>query len=142
MISFYASSLQEHERKYNALVERLREANLKLQPDKCEFLESEVTYLGHVIGKDGGSDPKKLETVQHFPRPKTSKNIKQFLGFTGYYRRFIPNFSKLAKSLIILLKNDTRFELTTAQEESLKLLNKNYAKNQYCNIQIFPNHLY
>jgi len=110
-IVIYASSLEEHERKYNALIERLRKANLKLQPDKCEFLKSEVTYLGHVIGRDGVKpDPKKLEAVQHFPRPKTPRNIKQFLGFAGYCRRFIPNFSKLAKPLTLLLKNDVRFE--------------------------------
>ncbi|KMQ85713.1 hypothetical protein RF55_15566, partial [Lasius niger] len=96
-IVIYATSLEEHERKYNALIERLRQANLKLQPDKCEFLKTEVTYLGHVIGRDGVKpDPKKLEAVQQFPRPKTPKNIKQFLGLAGYYRRFIPNFSKLA----------------------------------------------
>ncbi|XP_070152508.1 uncharacterized protein [Polyergus mexicanus] len=78
---------------------------------KCEFLKTEVTYLGHVISKDGVKpDPEKLEAVQRFPRPKTPKNIKQFLGLAGYYRRFIPNFSKFAKPLTNLLKNDTRFE--------------------------------
>jgi len=61
-IVIYATSLEEHERKYNLLMERLRNANLKLQPDKCEFLKTEVTYLGHVISKDGVKpDPKKLE---------------------------------------------------------------------------------
>jgi len=120
-IVIYASSLEQHERKYNLLMERLREANLKLQPDKCKFLRTEVTYLGHVISKDEVKpDPKKLEAVRQFPRPKTPKNIKQFLagltGLTGYYRRFIeisqtfPKFLKLAKSLTNLLKNDTRFE--------------------------------
>ncbi|KAM0730323.1 Retrovirus-related Pol polyprotein from transposon 17.6 [Formica fusca] len=122
-IVIYATSLEEHERKYNALIERLREANLKLQPDKCEFLKTEVTYLGHVISKDGVKpDPKKLEAVQRFPRPKTPKNIKQFLGLAGYYRRFIPNFSKFAKPLTNLLKNDTRFEWTSVQEESFEIL--------------------
>ena len=110
-IVIYATSLQEHERKYKLLTDRLREANLKLQPDKCEFLKSEVTYLEYVISKDEVKpDPKKLEAVRLFPRPKTLKNIKQFLGLAGYYRRFIPNFSKLTTPLTRLLKNDTRFE--------------------------------
>jgi len=122
-IVIYATSLEEHERKYNLLMERLRNANLKLQPDKCEFLKTEVTYLGHVISKDGVKpDPKKLEAVKQFPRPKSPKNIKQFLGLAGYYRRFIPNFSKLAKPLTNLLKNDTRFEWTPTQEESFEVL--------------------
>jgi len=60
IIVIYAASLEEHERKYNLLIERLRKANLKLQPDRCEFLKTEVTYLGHVISKDGvRSNPKK-----------------------------------------------------------------------------------
>ena len=122
-IVIYATSLEEHERKYNLLIERLRKANLKLQPDKCEFLKTEVTYLGHIISRDGVKpDPRKLEAVKSFPRPKTPKNIKQFLGLAGYYRRFIPNFSRLAKPLTNLLKNDTRFEWTSFQEESFETL--------------------
>lgn len=95
-IVIYEASLEEHERKYNLLIDRLRKANLKLQPDKCEFLKTEVTYLGHIISRDGvKSDPKKLEAI---PRPKTPKSVKQFFGLAGYYRRFIPNFSKLNRS--------------------------------------------
>jgi len=139
-IVIYVSSLEEHERKYNLLMERLREANLKLQPDKCEFLRTEVTYLGYVISKDGVEpDPKKLEAVRQFPQPKIPKNIKQFLGFTGYYRRFIPNFSKLAKSLTSLLKNDTRFEWTPVHDESFAKTKIN-ARNQFYNILILLNH--
>lgn len=78
-IVIYARSLEEHEKKYYALIYRLRKANLKLQPDKCEFLKTEVTYLGHVISKEGVKpDPKKLEAVRKFPRLKTPKIIKQF----------------------------------------------------------------
>jgi len=122
-IVIYATSFEEHARKYNLLIKRLRRANLKLQPGKCEFLKTEIIYLGHVISKDGvKSDPKKLEAVRQFSRPKTPKNIKQFLGLTRYYKRFIPSFSKLVKSLTNLLKNDTRFEWTSAQEESFEIL--------------------
>jgi len=121
-IVIYATSLEEHARKYNLLIERLRRTNLKLQLDKCEFLKIEVTYLGHVISKDGVKpDPKKLKAIRQFPRPKIPKNIKQFLGLAIYYRRFIPNFSKLIKSLTNL-KNDTRFEWISAQEESFEIL--------------------
>jgi len=138
-IVIYATS-EEHKRKYNLLIERRRKANLKLQPDKCEFLKNEITYLGHVISKDGVKpDPKKLEAVRQFPRPKTPKNIKQFLGLAGDYRRFIPNFSTLAKPLTNLLRNDMRFDWTFAQKQSYE--NKNYAKIQFYNILIFQNHL-
>lgn len=68
---------------------------MKLQLDKCEFLKKEVAYLGHIIGGNGVKpDPKKLNAVKEFPHPQEVKNIRQFLGLAGYYRRFIPKFSK------------------------------------------------
>jgi len=78
-IVIYASSLAEHQTKFNQFVERLQQANLKLQPDKCEFLRKKVNCLGHVIDKDGiKSDPLKVLTIKEFLRPRTSKNVKQF----------------------------------------------------------------
>lgn len=120
-----ASSLTEHAQKFNKLAERLRRANLKLQPDKCEFLRKEVTYLGHVISESGvKTDPKKIEAVKQFPRPRNAKNIKQFQGLAGYYRRFINNFSHAAKPLTSLLKKDKAFDWREPQEEAfLKLRN-------------------
>jgi len=101
----------------------LRAANLKLQPDKCEFLRREVMYLGHIIGSDGVKpDPAKIRAIMNFPTPKNPKNIKQFLGLAGYYRKFIPNFSKVAKPLTDLLKKDKKFEWTTKQTEAFDIL--------------------
>ena len=110
-IVIYSRSLHEHEIKFNNLMERLKQARLRLQPDKCEFLRHEVSYLEHIISEDGVKpDPKKIEAVSKFPRSKKAKNIKQFLGLAGYYRRFIPNFSKIAKPLTQLLKKDITFK--------------------------------
>lgn len=127
-IVIYASSLTEHETKFNRLAERLRNANLRLQPDKCEFLRKEVTYLGHIISETGVKpDPGKVEAVRNFPRPKNDKNIKQFLGLAGYYRRFICNFSKIAKPLTALLKKGEPFKWLESQETAFKEL-----KEQLC----------
>jgi len=84
---------------------------LKLQLDKCEFLRKEIAYLGHIIGSDGvRPDPNKINAVFKFPIPRNQKNIKQFLGLlVGYYRRFIPQFSKIARPLTDLLKKDRTF---------------------------------
>lgn len=83
---------------------------MKLQSNKCEFLRCEVMYLGHIIGADGVRPvPGKIKAIMDFPTPKSPKNIKQFLGLAGYYRRFIPNFSKTAKPLTDLLKKDVHF---------------------------------
>lgn len=122
-IVLYSSSLREHAIKFERLAARLRAANLKLQPDKCEFLRKEVMYLGHIIGEDGvRPDPKKIEAVQEFPQPRNPKAIKQFLGLAGYYRRFIPNFSKIARPLTDLLKKEVAFRWEKAQEEAFCIL--------------------
>jgi len=83
---------------------------LKLQPDKCEFLRREVSYLGHVIGQTGAKpDEKRVKAVRDYPKPRTTREFKGFLGLTGCYRRFIPNFSKIAKPLTELLKKNVPY---------------------------------
>ena len=122
-IVIYASSLQEHETKFKNLAMRLQEANLKLQPDKCEFLRKEVAYLGHVISEDGvRPDPKKIFSLQNYPRPTSQTKIKQFLGLAGYYRRFVENFSGIAKPLTQLLKKEAIFKWNQVQENAFVTL--------------------
>jgi len=138
-IIIYARSLREHEIKYQKLITRLRAANLKLQPDKCEFLRKEITYLGHIIGEDGVKpDPKKLEAVRNFTRPTNPKQIKQFLGLVGYYRRFIPGFAKIARPLTQLLKKDAPFAWGPQQENGFCILRDHLLKEpilQYPNFE-------
>lgn len=122
-IVIYSSSLREHLIKYQKLCARLRDANLKLQPEKCNLLRKEVVYLGHIISADGVKpDPGKIEAVKNFPTPKNAKNIKQFLGLAGYYRRFIPNFSGTSKPLTNLLRKDVPFKWEDAQSKAFKTL--------------------
>lgn len=128
-VVLYASSLREHEIKFKRLAERLRQACLKLQPDKCEFLRKEVGYLGHVISKDGvRPDPKKLEAIRNYPRPTSPTKIKQFLGLAGYYRRFINNFSGIARPLTQLLKKESLFKWTETQEKAFAELRDSLCK--------------
>jgi len=92
----YTFSLAKHQTKFNKFVEQLRQANLKLQPDKYEFLRKEVNYLEHVIEKDEiKPDPLNVLAIKEFPLPRISKNIKQSLGLARYYRRFMAKFSKI-----------------------------------------------
>lgn len=122
-IVIYAETLEEHQALFDAVMERLRKANWKLEPTKCELLKKEVVYLGHVISEKGlNPDPKKIESVKHYPQPKNPKNIRQFLGLAGYYRRFIKDFAKLAKPMTKLLQNNEEFKWTDQVAESfLKL---------------------
>lgn len=101
----------------------MRKYNLKLQPDKCEFLRKEVSYLGHVIGSTGvRPDEKRVEAVKSYPVPKTTRELKGFLGLAGYYRRFIPNFSKIAKPLTELLKKNTPYVWDDRTEKAFNTL--------------------
>jgi hypothetical protein len=122
-VVIYAKSLAEHDLKLREVLARFRKYNLRLQPDNCEFLRKEVNYLGHLIAENGvGPDPTKVEAVEKFPRPVTEKQLKNFLGMTGYYRKFIPIFSNIAAPLHALFKKDARFEWTPDQETAFKNL--------------------
>lgn len=122
-VVLYASSLEEHDLKLREVFERMRKNTLKLQPDKCEFLRREVNYLGHVISENGVKpDPRKIEAVEKFPVPTTTKQLKGFLGLAGYYRRFVPMFSKIAAPLHKLLKKDIKYEWGSAQENAFQSL--------------------
>ena len=122
-IVIYSSSLEEHGEKLKKLLGRLQTAGLTLQPEKCHFLRKEIAYLGHVITQDGVKpDPRKIEAVKKFPRPKTRRNIKQFLGLIGYYRRFIPQFAKMAKPLTHLTKLGVKFSWGDLQQKAFETL--------------------
>lgn len=124
-VVLHGATLDSHNSKLREVFERLREHNLKLQPDKCEFLRKEANYLGHVISESGvRPDPKKVEAVESFATPKTTKELKGFLGLAGYYRRFIPGFSKIAKPLHELLKKDRQYDWQTEQELAFVQLKK------------------
>ena len=77
---------------------------------KCEFWITEVRFLGHVVSTSGVSvDPKKDEAVMSWERPKSVFEIRSFLGFVGYYRRFIEDFSRIAASMTKLTQKEVKF---------------------------------
>lgn len=88
----------------------LRKANLKIKASKCKFAVSEVKFLGHILSAEGvQADPAKLKVVKEYETPKNIKTLRAFLGLTNYFRRFIPNYSRIAQPLTKLLKVDTPF---------------------------------
>lgn len=104
-VIIFSSSLDEHLQKLRLIFDRLRQTNLKVQLDKSEFLRKEVLYLGHTITKDGlKPNDDKINAVLNFPLPKTTTDIKSFLGLVGYYRRFIPDFARITQPLTSCLK--------------------------------------
>ena len=122
-IVIYARSLKEHNEKLEKLLGRLKAANLVLQPEKCKFLCKDILYLGHIITEEGVKpDSKKVIAVKQFPQPKCRKNVKQFLGLAGYYRRFVLGFASIAKPLNLLLKKNVPFIWTREAQISFDKL--------------------
>ena len=105
------------------LFERLREADLKLNREKCNFFKSHIQYLGHLISGEG-IEPlaEKLESIKEMPPPTTPKEIKQFLGLIGYYKNFVPRFADIARPLTNLTWLDQPFEWSDKCQTSFELL--------------------
>lgn len=104
-IIIFGSSLQQHLDNLNKVLQRLIQANLRIQLDKCEFLQKQCEFLGHIVSEDGiKPNPNKIDKILAWPLPKTVKQIKGFLGILGYYRKFIKDFAKLTKPLTKCLK--------------------------------------
>eukprot|EP00253_Pinus_taeda_P035367 PITA_35367 len=94
--------------------------NLSLSPDKCEFLMTKGTVLGHIIPQQGLQvDPNKIAIIQRVPPPQKVRDVWSFLGLAGYYRRFIKDFSKLASPFFGLLGKDAEFIWTDNYQEAL-----------------------
>lgn len=104
-ILVFSTSLEEHLDNLSKIFETLNKHNLKVQLNKCNFLARETKFLGHVVTSDGLKPcPSKIEIMNKVPIPNTVKRIKSFLGLTGYYRKFIKNYSSIASPMIKYLK--------------------------------------
>ena len=110
---------EEHIKRLEAVFQKLMAAGLKLKPTKCFFFRDEIEYLSHVVsGKGISTNPKKIEAVTKWPTPKTVYDVRSFLGFVGYYRRFIKNFSKITKPI--------REVITGLENQSKRAAKKTY----------------
>ena len=103
-IIIFSQDAASHIERLEAVFKKLAKAGLKLKPSKCEVFKKRIKYLGHIVSEEGVStDPKKVEAVLNWPVPKTVYDVRAFLGFVGYYRRFIKGFSKATLPLRKLL---------------------------------------
>nr|XP_040253990.1 uncharacterized protein LOC109737009 [Aegilops tauschii subsp. strangulata] len=114
---------QEHEVHLRLVLEKLREHQLYAKFSKCGFWLDEVAFLGHVVSGNGVAvDPSKVAAVTEWETPTTVGEIRSFLGLAGYYRRFIENFSKIAKPMTEFLKKEKKFVWTDECEASFQEL--------------------
>ena len=104
-IIVFSSTFEQHLERLESVFHRLQQANLKLKPSKCFLFKDQVKYLGHIVSQNGiSTDPEKIETLKSWPVPRNVQDLRRFLGFAGYYRRFIKGYSNLAKPLNMLLR--------------------------------------
>lgn len=106
-IIVYSKTLEEHYEHLQMIIDTLEKSNMKISLEKSKFYEKEVEFLGYVIAQNViKTDPKKLETINDYPLPKTLRQLRSFLGMVGYYRKFIENYARLAKPLTKYLSGE------------------------------------
>ena len=107
-ILVYSKSLEEHVQHLTMILQKMRDHQLFAKRSKCVFGTTHVEYLGHIISAQGvATDPTKVNAMKNWPVPTNVKQLRGFLGLTGYYRKFIKNFAGLSRPLTQLLKKNS-----------------------------------
>lgn len=105
----YSNTFEDHLHQLDKVLQRLEDTGLKINLEKCQILRREVNYLGHKISADGVScQEEKTEAVKNWPKPETVKELRSFLGFCSYYRRFVKGYASIANPLHNLVNNTTQ----------------------------------
>jgi hypothetical protein len=124
-ILIFSENLEEHKEHVHKILQTLLAAKLLVDPEKSHFHVQEVTFLGHIIRPNQISmDPEKVKAVRDWEAPGNVKDVQSFLGFANYYRRFIKDFSKIAKPLTELTKKEEKFEWTEERETAFQNVKK------------------
>ena len=122
-ILIFSPDNKTHLEHLELVFQRLEEADLKLKASKCNFFKKHIQYLGHLVSGEGIEPlPEKLEAVRKMPPPTTPKEVRQFLGLVGYYRKFVPKFADIARPLTNLTKLDVPYEWTNRCQEAFEFL--------------------
>ena len=123
-ICVFSKNLNDHLCKLEEVFHRIQNHNLKMNPSKCQILQQQFTYLGHVITKEGiRADPKKVSAILKMPTPHTLKQLPSFLGLCNYYRKFIQNYNTICAPLYLLTTQEFQWtEIAQIAFEKLKII--------------------
>ena len=120
-ILIFSKSAEDHQRHLRTVFELLRKEKLQIKPSKCVWGQTELPYLGFIVGREGiKPDPKKVEAVTTWPTPTSVKDIQQFLGLTNFFRKFILGYANLAAPLTELTKKKVTWKWSSECEESFQ----------------------
>jgi len=123
-ILVYSPSLEEHIFHLQQVLQIIKDNKFFIKQSKCIFAHTQLEYLGHIISAQGvATEPSKISAVSSWPVPTNLKQLRGFLGLTGYYRRFIKHYRMLCKPLTQLLKKGVHFQWTQETQEAFQLLN-------------------
>lgn len=129
-VIIFSETIEEHLDKLKQVFDRLRKANLTIKTSKCEFLKEEIKILGHIINKSCITpDPEKLSSIENFPIPINKKKLQSFIGLCSFYRKFIKDFSKIAKPLFQLLEKDKKYVWSSEQQKAFENLKDKLTKS-------------
>jgi hypothetical protein len=135
-IVVYAPTFEEHLTRLKNVFGKIRESGMLLSPKKCHFCQRKTKYLGHVISADGiETDPDKTDKVKNWPRPTNVDDVRKFTSFAGYYRRFVKNFSQIAKPLNDLLVGITNKKGKSRKCSKIKWKWDDDQENAFCKLK-------
>lgn len=119
----YGTNIDDHINDLRNVFQRFRDVNLSVKLQKCKFATEEIEYLGHTLNREGVRPlRKKVEAIENYPRPRNVREVRGFLGLSGYYRTHIQNFADLSKPLTQLTKGNQTFSWTDDCEQAFQKL--------------------
>jgi len=122
-VLIFSKTMEEHVAHVDEILQRLEEANLIVNLTKCEFLKEEIVFVGHTFAAGGMTVVQsKVAAINNIKRPSTATDVRRFLGMTGYYRKFIRNYARIAQPLNTLTKKDSKFTWGCHAEEGFTTL--------------------
>ncbi|CAG8611019.1 11566_t:CDS:2 [Cetraspora pellucida] len=122
-LNIFSTTFEEHLSHLKEVFCRLREAELRLKPQKCYFAKKQLKFLGYVVSSEGiSTDQSKIQAVQEFPIPKNLRQLRGFLGLASYYRRFVSKFTNIAAPLNALLMKNVRYLWTLECQDAFEKL--------------------